>query len=154
MIPLFWQIRIAWVQRLWQDHPVKLSGWSSKPKQRRGSDTWSRAGHSGERRTRCASWLHATRVGLVQRLHHQGDSPIFWSHLQFAGSLCQLAVRISDQIIGPASERSLRQDAERRTAAARLVRRRLVPRARIAHFGRTYSWRWSFTPTQVTIQEC
>jgi len=130
---------------------AQLSGWPPQFEQRRNTGPWQRAGLSGERRARSASWLHATGDGLVRRLHHQGDSPVFWSDLQFAGRLCRLAVRISDQIIGPASERSLRQDAERRPAAARLVRRRLVPRARIAHLGRTYGGSRSSTQTQVSL---
>ena len=152
--PIIKQIWIARVQWLWKDHPVKLSRWSSKLKQRRGTGPWQRTRHSGERRTRSSSWLHATRTCLVQRLHHQRDAPILWSHLQFAVHLCRLAVRISDQIATFASERTLRQDAEWRPAAARFVCRRIVSRARIAHLGRTNCWRWSFTSTQVTMQEC
>ena len=148
------QIRVARSQRVRENDFAQLSGWPSQFEQRRDTGPWQRAGHSGERRARPARWLHATGAGLVRRLHHQGDSPVFWSHLQFAGRLCRFAVRVSDQIVGPACQRSLRQDAERRTAATRLLRRRLVPRARIAHLGRTYGGSRPSTQTQVRVSIC
>ena len=129
---------------------AELPGRPSKLKQRRNTGSWQRTGFSGERRPWSASWLHATRVGLVRRLFHQGDSPILWSHLQFAARLCRLTVRISNQIVGSASERTQRQDAERRPAATRLVCRRTVSRARTAHLGRTNCGCRSFTQTQVS----
>ena len=128
---------------------MKLHRRPSKLKQRRYTGPWQRTRHSRERRPRSPSWLHAARTGLVRRLHNQRDAPILWSHLQFTIGLCRLPVGVFVHFSGPPSERSLRQDAERRPAAARFVCRRIVSRARTSHLGRTNCGCRSFTQTQV-----
>ena len=138
---------------MWKDHPVKLPRWTSQFKQWGGTDTGPRTRNAGERHTWSPSWLHAARTGIVRRFHNKRDSSILWAHLQFAAEFRQISVGISVQFVGPSSERSLRQDAERRPAATRLVRRRIVSRARIAHLGRTNCGCRSSTPSQVSFKD-
>lgn len=151
MVYLIWitQIRVARSQRLRQNDPIELYRRSTKFRQRRSFGLWWRARLGGERHSRPARRLHAARIGLVRRIHHQGDARVLWPHLQTAYGFRQIADGVPLRPAGPTTGSSFRQDVERWPATTSLLRCRSLPRTRTSHPGRTDSRCRSLVETKV-----
>lgn len=118
---------------MWQDDSSQLHCGSSQFGQRRCVCLRRGAWHAGERDSRPAGRLHASRAGPVWRVYDCRDARVFRTHLQAVTGLCRGASELLVQAARPTAVSSLRQDIKWRPAAARLVCCRSLSRAGIAH---------------------